>query len=142
MVGSKYVRNHLAWTSWSQVIYVLFAAEDIEAGTRKMKIQAEPTLPIYLKVNLSSKCRQSKKLKKAFWIFVLSSKACITVCQTPIFISLNAYGLIGYYVFGQARMEVYVEINATLWTWKIFDVRFSLVQNLISCGIFVQDFPF
>lgn len=31
-------------------IYVLIAAEDIEAGTRKMKIQAEPTLPIYLKV--------------------------------------------------------------------------------------------
>lgn len=27
-------------------------AEDLEAGTRKMKIQAEPTLPIYLKVNL------------------------------------------------------------------------------------------
>ena len=30
------------------------AAEDLEAGTRKTKFQAEPTLPIYLKVNKKS----------------------------------------------------------------------------------------
>jgi hypothetical protein len=28
----------------------VIAAEDLEAGTRKLKYQAEPTLPIYLKV--------------------------------------------------------------------------------------------
>jgi hypothetical protein len=30
-------------------MYVI-AAEDLEAGTRNMRFQAEPTLPIYLKV--------------------------------------------------------------------------------------------
>lgn len=29
----------------------LVSAEDLEAGTYKKKIQTEPTLPIYLKVN-------------------------------------------------------------------------------------------
>ena len=29
---------------------MILAAEDLEAGTRKKTIQAEPTLPIYLKV--------------------------------------------------------------------------------------------
>lgn len=36
--------------------YVLnmLAAEDTEAGRQKKKLQTEPTLPIYLKVNIST----------------------------------------------------------------------------------------
>lgn len=30
--------------------FVDFAAEDIEAGSKKLKFRTEPTLPIYLKV--------------------------------------------------------------------------------------------
>lgn len=41
-------------TTFHTELSLHIAAEDLEAGMRKPKFQAEPTLPIYLKVNKKS----------------------------------------------------------------------------------------
>lgn len=43
-----------SFISSQSTISMVFAAEDLEAGTRKPKFQTEPTLPIYLKVTNSA----------------------------------------------------------------------------------------
>lgn len=64
--SSKFLSTYIyifvfSWTSekenenFTQSYHFISAAEDVEAGIRKPKFQAEPTLPIYLKVKRKKK---------------------------------------------------------------------------------------
>lgn len=50
----------------------MLAAEDIEAGRQKKKLQTEPTLPIYLKVNICTNINTYIRVKKKKTIFLFS----------------------------------------------------------------------
>lgn len=45
----------------TKIWLLIVAAEDIEAGPRKKKIDAEPTLPVYLKVTTYLLARRNDK---------------------------------------------------------------------------------
>lgn len=46
------------------IVLNMLAAEDIEAGRQKKKLQTEPTLPIYLKVNICTNINTYIRVKK------------------------------------------------------------------------------
>ena len=106
----------------------MVAAEDLEAGTRRPKFQTEPTLPLYLKV------RNSASRARSFSFIHLFSATARTVLN-PGFVDMH--GLMLYYVFGQAKMEIDLATTPPIETWLAIAWSGSVLYRVSSYMIFM-----